>query len=534
MSVKQLPEKWLYVAALLLLFPALLINLGLMTFIDDEAIRSLVALEMKLSGNYIAPTLHGEFYYNKPPLYNWFLLLFFNAFGQINEFTARLSTLFCLLGYAATVYYYFRKHFDARTAFLNAFFLITCGRILFWDSLLGLIDIGFSWITFTLFMVIFHEFERGNWRKLFLLSYLLTAAGFMMKGLPAVVFQGTTLLVWFVLKGQFRRLFSVWHFVGGVLFLAIVGAYYFAYHQYNSLENVFTTLFSESSKRTVVQFGWWKTVLHFFTFPFEMVYHFLPWSLMILYCLRKDFLQRLREHPLMLFNAVAFLANILIYWTSPEVYPRYLLMLNPLLFSMFLYLHPLHEAARTWQYKTIQVFLLSFCIGIAGLSFLPLFLERTQGIPYLALKTLPLIVALVLATYWMFRAPDRRLLLTVFILLIFRIGFNWFVLPDRHAEDFGTRCRSTTIEAGKLFPDRLMYVYKDIDMQPTTSFYLTNARKKIIPVVREMTDSSALYIINPGETPGLDYQKVGEFLVRHGERTYDVGQIPYPKTPDDK
>ena len=39
----------------------------------DEAIRSLVALEMKLSGNLITPTLHGEYYYNKPPLYNWIL-----------------------------------------------------------------------------------------------------------------------------------------------------------------------------------------------------------------------------------------------------------------------------------------------------------------------------------------------------------------------------------------------------------------------------------------------------------------------------
>ncbi len=533
MPFKQLPEKWLYAAAILLLFPALLINLGMMTFIDDEAIRSLVALEMKLSGNYITPTIHGAFYYNKPPLYNWFLLLFFNAFGQVSEWTARVPTLVCLLGYAATVYAYFRKHFDARTAFLNAFFLITCGRILFWDSLLGLIDIGFSWIIFTLFMVIFREFERGNWRRLFLISYLLTAAGFLMKGLPAVVFQGTTLLVWFIVKGQFRRLFSIWHFAGGALFLAVIGAYYFAYHQYNSLENVFATLFSESSKRTVVQFGWWKTVLHFFSFPFEMVYHFLPWSLMILYCLRKDLMQRLREHPILLFNAVAFLSNILIYWTSPEVYPRYLLMLNPLLFSIFLYFHPLNEAARSWQYKTIRVVVVGLCAGIAALSFSPLFLERTQGVAYLWLKTLPLALSLVVLTYGMFRQPKLLLPLAVLVLLIFRIGFNWFVLPDRLAEDFGTRCRSTSTAAGSLFPERPMYVFKEIDMQPTNSFYLTNARGKIIPIVEEMKDSSALYIINPGETPGLTYQKLGEFLVRHGKRTYDIGQL-YPKIPDDK
>ena len=67
---------WVILACLLLL-PALLINLGLMTFIDDEAIRALVALEMKWSGNFITPTLHGEYYYNKPPLFNGILLVFF-------------------------------------------------------------------------------------------------------------------------------------------------------------------------------------------------------------------------------------------------------------------------------------------------------------------------------------------------------------------------------------------------------------------------------------------------------------------------
>jgi len=523
--IKQPAQKWLYVAAALLLFPALLINLGLMAFIDDEAIRSLVALEMKLSGNYITPTLNGEYYYNKPPLYNWFLLLFFNAFGQVNEFAARLPTLVCLLGYAATVFWFLKKHFDTRTAFLNAFFLITCGRILFWDSMLGLIDIGFSWLMFTLFMVVFHEFERGNWRRLFLFTYALTAAGFLMKGLPAVVFQGTTLLVWFLYKKQFRRLFSGWHFAGAGLFIALVGAYYLVYHQYNSLENVFATLFSESSKRTVVQFGWWKTVLHFFTFPFEMVYHFLPWSLMLLYCLRKDLLQRLREQPFIAFSVITFLANILIYWTSPEVYPRYLLMLTPLIFSAFLYLHDLHEKARTWQFKTIQITLLVFCVGITVLSVLPIFLERTQNVPFLYAKTLSVALALTGLTWLMFTNASQRLLMMVLFLLVFRIGFNWFVLPDRHDEDFGTRCRESSMEAGQRFASEKLYVYKNIDLQPTNAFYLTNGYGKIIPVVQEAKDSTAFYIINPEETPGLKYTKVDTFLVRHGKRTYEIGKF---------
>ncbi|HRJ17058.1 MAG TPA: glycosyltransferase family 39 protein, partial [Saprospiraceae bacterium] len=203
-----------YLAALLLLPPALLIHLGLMTFIDDESIRSLVALEMKLSGNYVTPTLNGEYYYNKPPLYNWILLVFFNLAGRFDEFTARIPTLLSLLGFAATVFVVFRPKYGTRTAFVNALVLITCGRILFWDSILGLIDICFSWVMFGLFMTVYHAFRKGRFWQLFLLTYLLTAIGFLMKGLPALVFQACTLSAYFLYKREFRRLFSAAHFAG--------------------------------------------------------------------------------------------------------------------------------------------------------------------------------------------------------------------------------------------------------------------------------------------------------------------------------
>ena len=158
--VKQ--TTWLYIAAIILLIPALLINLGLLTFIDDEAIRALVALEMKLSGNYITPTLHGEFYYKKPPLFNWILILFFNVFGRVDEFIARLPTVVAIFGYGFTIYYFVRKHMSRNQALFAAFLFITCGRMIFYDSILALIDIIFSWCMFTLFMVTYHLFEKGK------------------------------------------------------------------------------------------------------------------------------------------------------------------------------------------------------------------------------------------------------------------------------------------------------------------------------------------------------------------------------------
>lgn len=508
-----------------MLAPALLINLGELAFIDDEGIRALVALEMKLSGNFITPTMHGDYYYNKPPLWNWILLLFFEIAGKANEFTARIPTVLCLLGYAATIYYFFRKHYSQEVAFLNAFFFITCGRVLFWDSMLALIDICFSWMAFTAFMVVYHQFQKENWLKLFLFSYLLTAAGFLMKGLPSVVFQGTTLLVYFAYRRQFRRLFSWQHVLGGLAFLLIVGGYYLIYHQYNNLENVFTTLFRESSKRTVVNYGFWNTVGHFFLFPFEMVYHFLPWSLMALYFLRRDVLASLRADSFITFNLVVFLANILVYWTSPEVYPRYLLMLAPLIFSAYLYLHPIHEAGNTWQYRLIHFLMLAFCIAASLMAFAPLFIDRPEGVPYRHAMSLALGAAMSGLTYLYWRWKAGRLLVMVAVLLTFRIGLNWFVLPDRNDNDFGDLCRQTTIEVAEKFKGQKMAVYKQTLMQPTNSFYLINGRAAIVPRQNDNFDRETIYIIDPLLYPELDYERLGEFKVRHGGLTYHAGRL---------
>lgn len=514
---------WLYAAVILLLIPALYINLGLMTLIDDEAIRCLVALEMKLSGNYITPTLNGGFYYNKPPLYNWILLIYFELAQVFNEFVARIPTTVAILGFGLTIIYFFKKHTDLHTAILTALAFVTCGRILWYDSMLALIDITFSWVTFIGFMVIYHQFQKGNLWKLFLYSYFFTALGFLMKGFPSIVFQGTTLLAFFIYKRQFKRLFSLPHIAGGVLFLLIVGAYYFAYHQYNPIQEVLPTLFNESSKRTVANHGLGKSFLHFLTFPFEMVYHFLPWSLLIIYFLRGDVLEMIRRHQFLSYLLLIFLCNIFIYWISPQVFPRYLFMFVPLIFGPFLFLHHQHKKEKSWQFRFLDRLFFVLCTLVALGSFTPLFLERVQSTPLLYPVTITMSTLLIALVVLYHRLPKERFLILVLVLLVLRIGFNWFVLPDRYGEDFGTICKNTSIEVGKKFADQELYVYKYTIMQPTNAFYITNARKQIVK--RHLTNfvPGALYIIDPEEYPEAVYTKVGEFKVRHGKLTYDVG-----------
>ena len=520
-----LEKNGIFLIALCLLFPALLINLGTMTFIDDEAIRALVALEMKLSGNFITPTLHGAFYYNKPPLFNWVLLAFFEVSGKFDEMTARMPTVLALLGYAWIVFAVFRKYYGVQTGFLVAFATITCGRILFWDSMLALIDILFSGLIFSLFIFTFKYSSREKWGALFLGTYALTAVAFLLKGLPALVFQGITLVVVLSWQGSFRRLFSWAHVAGVALFVSAVGTYYAVYAQYNGLEVVFETLLRESSKRTVAAHGIWKTVRHVFTFPVEMLYHFFPWSFLMVYSFDRNFLDWLRKDRFLSFLTLVFLANVSVYWISPGVFPRYLLMFAPLVFGVGIRLHEWHGARQTKLFRAMHIFFLVLLLALALVSWSPLFLERLDGIAHRMEKTLFLGIAMLAVLFFLGRDKKNRVTALVLALLLGRIGFNWFVIPDRNAHDFGNLCRVSSKTVGAKWKEKELLVYKETDMQPTNSFYLTVARGKIIRRSSGAVDKKVGYIIEGKAYPQVSYTRIDSILVRHGRRTFDIGLL---------
>ena len=366
---------------MLLVLPALLINLGVLTLIDDEALRAWVALEMQLSDNYIVPQLHGEFYYKKPPVYNWMLLGIFSLTGNMDEWSIRIPTVFFLLLYCTTIYYFVRKHFSHEMAFLSAMAFLTCGRILFYDSFLGLIDISYSWVTFLSFMAFYHLAARERWLAAFAGSYFLAAIGFLMKGLPSVVFQGFTIIAYLVYQKQFRRLFQWQHILGGLVFVVVVGSYYATYLQYNNIEELASVLFNESAKRTAGRYPLWFTVFHLFTYPFELlIYHFMPWGLLALYLFRRKSWAQVWKHPFIAFVFLTFLVNVTVYWTAPKVHPRYVFMIIPLLFITFLYLHEQQKAERAWPYKVTMQLLLFCCLILPLASLAPLFLKNQHPI----------------------------------------------------------------------------------------------------------------------------------------------------------
>ena len=514
---------WLYALSSALVLPALLINLGLMPLIEDEGIRATVATEMELSGDYWLPTLNGEFYYKKPPGYNWLLVASNRLTGWYNEWSLRLPTVLCLLLYAGSVYHFTRRHFDRRTAFLNAFLLLTCGRVLFWDSMLGLIDTCFSWVIFLNFMWVYHADEERRPLRFFAVSYLLISVAWMLKGVPAAVFQATTLVPYLIYRGRWKNLFRPAHFAGAAVFVVLIGGYYAYYWSQNPSDYLYHTLFNESAQRTAVNHGVGRTLLHLLTFPFEMLYHFLPWSVLLLHFVDRRIVHRLRSHPFTAFCVLMLLSNIAVYWLSVEVYPRYLLMLAPLFFVAYIYLYRQDRLAGQWRYRVTNGLLLVFALGTAAFGFAPLVVASSQTQPYWLLKTLVLLAGLLPLAYLHVRYPGERLLLLVPVLLLLRIGFNWFVLPQRTADNWGTQVRAETLALGAAYRERPLLLYRETDLKPSNTFYLNRQLRRITPRHFAEPEPGTYYLFDRHKYPDLRLTVVDSIKVRAPHRQLYVG-----------
>ncbi|MFN8302754.1 MAG: hypothetical protein U0U46_09690 [Saprospiraceae bacterium] len=496
-KIRLIPTRFLLRGMLLLALPAFIINLHLAAFIGDEGIRALVALEMKLSGNYVATTMHGASYINKPPLFNWLLVIASELWGGYGEWPSRLTTVFFLGVFGYTVYRFVKPEMGRESAVLAGLLTVTSGRFLIYDSMLALIDTTFSWVTYLQFMCIWWFGTRQRWLGLFLSTYLLTTAGFMLKGLPAIVFQGLSIPAGLWLLGHWRKLFSWQHVAGGLLFSALLGAYLWWYAQYRPLDILLPNLLNESVKRTVVEHGWLRFVVHLFSFPFEWIYHFLPFSVTFICWLDRRIGRRLRENRFLSFNLTMLLANLPVYWTSVHVEARYLLMFIPLFTVINQYLLEQDRLLHRWTYRLIYaLFGLALCITAVSISAMPL-IPRLFDFPNLGWIAggFGLLATLIALMY--LQDPQRYLWWFVAGLFVFRIVFDLVILPLRNEESVTAPARTEAIRLGEKYKDRNLYIYGRSDNREPAAFYLTKGAHQVIKRDYNLSHPNAVYLVNP-------------------------------------
>jgi len=468
-----------------LLLPALLLNLGVHHLFvhTDESRRALVALEMIFSGDYISPTINGVAYLNKPPLYNWIVAASFKLFGNYSAFALRFPVVIATLLFGGSIIFFYKPIVGKWRAWLVAIATITSGRILFYDSFLGLIDILFSTLIFINFMLWYVLGSKGKFGLLFSLSYFLMAVAYLMKGLPPIVFQFFTLLAFAIYSRDWRFLFKPAHFLGVLWFIVPVGAYYalFFSQQTAPVSEVFQTLWSESAKRTVTDYGMWDTVLSILVFPFENIYHFAPWSFFLILLWRKSVRVDLWRDNFSRFLILVFAFNIIVYWTSPGVHPRYLFMFLPLLFGVLFQasIHALNTKLTTILQRAFGYITVLGCALPLALYF---FADGSK-VESFGFKMLLVSLGLMALTtlYWR-RLRFSWILLGCFLLVV-RIAYDWVILPERDKK--GAAYTAGALQVLDLSKGKELAILGSNYCHDGTSFLISRERGQILPVLQE-------------------------------------------------
>lgn len=509
---KNTPGQYQYLVwfTLLLLIPALFINLGMSPLIDDEATRGVVTFEMQQSGNLVTPTINGEHYYNKPPLYNWILLGFFNLFKQYSEYILRLPAVLSLLIFGLVIYYSTRKELGARVAFLSSLLFISCGRILFYDSMRGLIDLSFSMVMFLNFYLIYYFITRKKYFSLFLVSYFLASTGFLMKGLPAMIFQGLTLFTALAYFKSLKKLFHPSHLAGLLVFIILVGGYYYILWENSVDPEYFIRLVSESTKRTFIENGFWSTIKHLVFFPFDQVYHLLPWSLLLIFLFRKSFYSQLREKKYPGYLALVFVVNIPVYWTSVGTNPRYLFMLYPIIFILLVnYYSDLKHNDKFYRLYWKMMFILS---GLALLILSWYFINQSVSESGRAIITYAITMMIVITVYYfMWKKKGIKLELLIIILLFIRIFFNLVVLPERMATAIEFEEKEAALKICEISQNSELMLHPGAPVSIKFVYYICTTRNEILRKEYGEVKNGTYYIFDARSPLREGEKKVMEF-----------------------
>lgn len=396
----------------------------------EEPRRAIVSMEMTLSGNYLVPKIHGWNYYNKPPVFNWVMILFFKLFGSFEEWVVRFPSLLAFLLTALLNFFIVKRFLKGEVALLSSLFFLSSADLLFYGTInAGEIDLFYSFLVYMQAMAVFWFFEKKQFGRLFLISYLLAAAGTLTKGPPSILFQGLTLLPWFLINREWRVLFSWKHFLAIALYVLVTGGYFYWYSFYGDSEGFMVRLFKEASMRSGMEHNFWDTLGGMAGFPFLILKLLAPWSIFLVLLFKKDVLKGILSNPLLQFCAVFILFNIPVYWISADHKARYLYMFFPFfcIVLSFLFFHK-NEGLEKWKSYIFRIFFGVMLFGTA--AFLgPPFLPQTADLPYIILKCAAILLAGTTLIVAFRKYPGHKIYFFILFIFLMRIGYNFTYLP---------------------------------------------------------------------------------------------------------
>lgn len=514
----KLEKNYLWFFLLLLLF-GFFYQLGIYPLFLEEPRRGLIALEMVYRENLWVPTQTGDLYFRKPPFYNWVLILAYRIFGE-TEFATRFFSVLSHLLLGGMTYFFSRKYLGEQKAIIISFSYLLCEDILFYFSTLGEIDLFYAFVTGGSIFLIFHFGEKKKHWALFLSVYVLTAIGFLTKGLSSLPYTAISLLVYFIWTKDFKRLLSVQHFAGIGVFVLILFGYFYQYSRFQEVSGWWSTLYSESAdKATGGGLSDWFS--HFVSFPFDTIKNLLPATFALPLLFLRGTFKRFKENRLVWFSLLVFLFNVIVYWVSSEGRSRYVYPVFPFAVIAMVYLLTSTEVKWKAVYLRIVAIVL-LVILIAGFSSIP-FITSLSVVDNRFFLSIIGILMLGISGFLLLTNRVSAFLVILSLFVVLRIGFSVIVPQTREKTTGAAKDKALGIELAELTKGEPLHRLGEVRISYTIVFYLERDRGEVLYKAQEF--ESGYYLCYLPDLPNGHYEELRRFDY-HGEPVSLIKYLP--------
>ncbi len=196
----------------------------------DEPRYAQIAREMLQRGDWVTPVLNGQPWLEKPPLYYWSAMLAYKAAGGVSDWVARLpSAILCSL----MIFFIFvwARHFR-RGMQLDAALITAASAIVIGFGRSASTDMPLT-AMFTAAMLCWFGWHSSQNRGWLLGFYLFVGLGTLAKGPVAVLLAGLIIVVFAVLRRDWRLMVRTLWPAGIALYLAVTLPWFIAVQRAN-------------------------------------------------------------------------------------------------------------------------------------------------------------------------------------------------------------------------------------------------------------------------------------------------------------
>ncbi len=151
--------------------------------------------------------------------------------------------------------------------------------------------------------------------------------------------------------------------------------------------------------------------------------------------------------------------------------------------------------------------------------------EITRELEFSYLKAGVLIFSSAILFFLFIQMKSRRVIIFFALLLIFRIGFNWFIIPSREKTNDTTICRDEAIAAGRGTRGTTLKLYRRGLMVTHLQYYITRERMQPLEWTYDLTDTSSYYVIYEPGFEGPEYVKY--YDVKMNKRDISVSVVKF-------